>query len=228
MRGSSQNRQRSRATLRVGVLLSLWLHAGAAASEDTTCPLRPDDCAALLTHRAEPSSAPLDEPQVTYREVSGEAGFTLIASGDLVLEAAAPLVWDVLGDFEAWPRFIPNLEAVEIEPAGEGRWRVREYTRAIGMRFSFTTLRTVDPSLGLLWEHLDRSQPSDFAGVSSFWQMLPLAADRTLVRLHTRIAPGFYIPGFLRRNVLGSSVPQSLRALADEVARRADLAVAAR
>ncbi len=137
------------------------------------------------------------------------------------LHAPIELVWQVLTDFAAWPRFMPALERVEVEPRSEALLAIRYQTRQMGLEIGFTALTRVDGAALRMESSLDPEGRHDIAAMRSAWQLTPLPDGRVRVELHSDLDSGRPVPGFVERRMLRDSVAETVAALAREVGRRA-------
>jgi ribosome-associated toxin RatA of RatAB toxin-antitoxin module len=142
------------------------------------------------------------------------------ADGAVELQAPVELVWQVLTDFAAWPRFMPALERVEVEPRGDTLLAIRHETRQMGIDIRFTTLTRVDAASLRVESSLDPDLRHDIAAMHSAWQVTQLGGGRVRVALRSDLDSGQPLPGFVERRVVRDSVSETVKALAREVGRR--------
>jgi uncharacterized protein YndB with AHSA1/START domain len=135
------------------------------------------------------------------------------AQGELQIEAAPEVVWDVISDLERWPSWIPDIKSVAVDgPLAPGtvfRWRSRSASLT-------STLATVDPPRELGWTgrtmgiravHVFRFEPREggtLARSAESW-------DGLLAKL---------LKGYSRRT-LGKGIRDWLALLKAEAERRA-------
>jgi ribosome-associated toxin RatA of RatAB toxin-antitoxin module len=147
-------------------------------------------------------------------------------SGELYLVDAVMVVpfspreaWDVLTDFDAMARFVPNLEVsrvtsrsgdrLQVEQRGVARWGPLSQT--------FTTVREIE--LQPIDEVRSKSIGGSLRQVSSVTRFAA-AAGGTEIRHHVEFAMDTWMPSFLARPFLQHEVREQFDAVVGEMLRR--------
>lgn len=123
----------------------------------------------------------------------------------------------VLTDFEAYPNFLPDLQAVEVIRAAPGDWEVRFSLRLI--RPLVYTLRLMAPDpLSLQWSLVEGA----FKANDGSWTLEPLdGGARTRATYTIDVGMGLYVPGNIVRSLSERSLPDTLSRFKAEIERRA-------
>jgi len=137
------------------------------------------------------------------------------------LDAPVELVWHVLTDFAAWPRFVPNLKRIDVVGDAQQPTALRYSTESIGIAIGFTARTDVRADLHRLDLALDESAPNDIAAMRASWQLTPLGGDRVRIQFRSAIETGQPVPEFIQRRVMRASVEETIRNFTSEVERRA-------
>ena len=135
------------------------------------------------------------------------------------LDAPVELVWRVLTDFAAWPRFVPNLKHIDVLGDAQQPTALRYSTESIGIVIGFTARTEVHADLHRLDLALDESAPSDIAAMRASWQLTPLGGDRVRIQFRSAIETGQPVPEFIQRRVMRASVEETIRNFTSEVER---------
>lgn len=217
------HRQTSRLCLR-SLILSLALVIGENAFAET-CPL----------DRAICESAASLEPLETSERERVEAGEIVLRHGQMgdtktrtvsvavIVPARPEQVWAVITDFESWPQFVPHLDEVEVDRSQEatGIVDVAESASVMWTEISFATRRYLSSDNRSMWVELDRSKHHDIGDVAGIWQLEPIrGGEQTLLRVKSAVDTGKPLPAFVERMLAAKSLPESVRAVANEVERR--------
>ena len=136
-------------------------------------------------------------------------------SDSITVNAPTGAVMRVIGDYESYPRWQPEiLEAEVLETDDEGRGRLVRYrvdakvfTAAYVLRYSYTdtTIR---------WELAESDQLRKLDGS---YDLAPVDAERTDVSYQLEVVPTMRMPGMLRRQAAKRIVDGALRGLKQRV-----------
>jgi len=120
--------------------------------------------------------------------VEGAQGFVLVP---LPIEAA----YAMMTDYKRFPRWMDDLDAVTMvtwNGTTEAVVGNRLETQFKTIRYA---LRRYHERPRRVWWHLDSG---DLARVEGGYDFYPVAERQTLIRFHTLVDPGFWVPGFVR------------------------------
>ncbi len=103
----------------------------------------------------------------------------------IVAEAPAAVVYDLIAEVGNWPRiFPPTIHAEQVE-AGAGAERIRIWATANGTAKNWTSHRTLDPDRLRITFRQEISAPP-VAAMGGAWVLEPLTAESSRIRLrHT-------------------------------------------
>lgn len=147
--------------------------------------------------------------------------------GAVVVEAPADLVWQVLTDFQAWPRFVPGLRRLTVEADAAGRVALRHETGRLGWRIDFTARTRVDAEARRLELFLDERRTNDLAAMEASWQVTELPGGRVRVAFASVLDSGQPVPRFVARRLLREAVAETVESFRREVEHRAGVRRAA-
>ena len=132
------------------------------------------------------------------------------------IDAPAERVMEVITDFGGYPRFLPDMRAVEVLESGADRWVVRFTLHVI--RDLIYTLELVrrDP-LHLSWSQVEGAFRVNEGG----WVLEPLdEGRRTRATYALDVRVGMFVPGSIVRSLLDESLPDTLARFKVEAERR--------
>ena len=141
-------------------------------------------------------------------------------AGAMVVEAGPDHAWDVLTDFEAWPRFVPHIDAVSVRTGSDGL-HIQQTMKLFWQTFEYTVVGALASGSGRIELDLDRSEPSDFDRLEARFDVARLRDGRTLVSFYSDLEAGVALPAWVKRAIARSTVPGTLVAIRGEIERRA-------
>lgn len=137
-----------------------------------------------------------------------------------IISYPAALVWSVVTDVEARPKFIPGVKGVRIVRVDGNRIWVAQHLRFFLVNIRYQVVDTLDPDRGIVVWTLDKSVDHDIADSSGSWQIAPLPSQATLVRYRAWIDTGRPVPRFIADFFIKRSLPKIVGGLRSEVQRR--------
>ncbi len=170
---------------------------------------------------ADPVPDRVDEPIVIVAAVDGPIDGQVEAVIDIPTSPSA--VWSVLTDCIGAPAFLPNLrECSIIEAAPDGSSDVREHRVASWASF-LPDMRSVFRSDYVVERSITFQRTAgDLEHLEGTWSIRPIEGGAaTRVTYLARVGFNPFVPGFLVRRSLASSVPAFLKTIRDEAIRRA-------
>jgi uncharacterized protein YndB with AHSA1/START domain len=130
-------------------------------------------------------------------------------------------VWEVLTDFESWPRFMPHLISTQITRRDGRRQWVEQRFRILLSPMRHTTVYELDPRSGRLSWELDLEQAHDIASSRGTWQLAPADEGRsTLLHYASSVDSGREVPAFVERMLVERSLDDLFASLRSELGRR--------
>jgi ribosome-associated toxin RatA of RatAB toxin-antitoxin module len=143
------------------------------------------------------------------------------AAAAVLLPHPPEQVWEVLTDFESWPRFMPHLTSTQItRREGRHEW-VEQRFRILLSPMRHTTVYELDALNGRLSWELDLEQAHDIASSRGMWQLAPADEGRsTLLRYASSVDSGREVPGFIERMLVERSLDDLFASLRSELGRR--------
>ncbi len=171
-----------------------------------------DDWHALT--RGEIVTSTTSEPQADGSVQSNVESSAIIAS-------PATQVWSVVADFEARPKFIPDLKEMRVMRVDGNRLWLAERVRFFLVNIRYQVVATLDAERGLATWILDTTVQHDIAGNHGSWQIAPLpSGQETLVQYQAWVDSGRPVPRFIADFLIKRSLPKVIEGLRHEVQRR--------
>jgi ribosome-associated toxin RatA of RatAB toxin-antitoxin module len=138
-----------------------------------------------------------------------------------VISYPAALVWGVLTDVEARPKFIPGVKEVSVVRVEGNHLWVKEHLRIFLKNIRYQVVDVFEPEQGRVSWTLDKSVAHDIADTAGSWQIASLPSGRdTLVRYRAWVDTGRPVPRFIADFLLRWSLPKIAGGLRSEVRRR--------
>lgn len=163
--------------------------------------------------------------EVATREVPGAtdgSGVGRAVSAAGIVAASPEELWEVLTDWASYPRFMPNIADTRIRRLEGGRAWLSQHLRVFFTDVRYGAIWELEPEIGQLRFALDPDVPHDIAAQEGSWRLTPLPnGGGTLVRYEARVDTGRAVPEFVQTALTRRSLPGLIRAVREEVARRA-------
>ncbi len=132
------------------------------------------------------------------------------------IDASPERVMEVITDFAAYPRFLPDMRAVEVLESGADRW-VARFTLHVIRDLVYTLELTRPDPLRLSWSQVE----GVFSANDGGWELEPLDEGRRTRATYTLdVRVGMFVPGSIVRSLLDQSLPDTLARFKDEAERR--------
>ncbi len=142
------------------------------------------------------------------------------ATAAIIVDAPLKDIWAVISDKEGAPDFVKNLKNATIVEQ-KGNTALVEQTVKIGMlkEVTYVIKNVSNPPNGMTFSR----HSGDLKAIDGYWRLYPIEkGKKTLVVYRLGLKPGFAVPAFMIKNSLKSSLPEALREVRGEVARRAN------
>ena len=137
----------------------------------------------------------------------------------MTVECSAEDVYDVVTDFENYPKWVTGLKKIKVLETFEdsGRGKVVEFfVGAMGLSVSYTLSYTVDEPKQVDWISI----AGGIKSIVGQYKITPAADGKTLVQYTLDVDAGFGIPGPVRKAVtnliIGAALPDLKRYLEKE------------
>lgn len=169
---------------------------------------------ALLALAVKPARAAVETRIDVFRN-----GEIYVVEAVLVVPVSPHEAWDVLTDFDAMARFVPNLESSRITGRSGDRLQVeqRGVARWGPLSQSFTMIREIE--LQPIDEVRSKSTGGSLRQVSSVTRFAATAGG-TEVRHHVEFSMDSWMPAFLAQPFLQHEVREQFDAVVGEMLRR--------
>lgn len=131
-----------------------------------------------------------------------------------IIDAPPRAVFEVITDFEAYPRIFPEFREVEVLE-DEGEEAVVRFRAHFGIDLDYT-LRIKRSFPAVSWTLVE----GDLKDSQGSWSLVAEGEGTTRVTYRLAAAVGFYVPRFVSDRLVAASLPPTLDKLAAEVARR--------
>ncbi|MGE5319911.1 MAG: SRPBCC family protein [Hyphomicrobiaceae bacterium] len=157
--------------------------------------------------------------EVKVRTALAPDGKTIQVVVALALPISRDVVWEVLGDYENMPHFVPDIRATRLIDVKPGRIRVEIEGVARLVFLEFPTSTTLDVAYPR-----DGSIAIDsVAGNLAVHGVVRVQGDGTSTRVdyQVRIAPDFWLPPLIGDFLIGRQIKRQFEAMVAEMHRRA-------
>ena len=135
-----------------------------------------------------------------------------------MIDAPPRAVYDVVVDYENYPKYMPEMLKVTIEDR-EGTAQIVEFCCDFGKKMTYSLRIDHDEAnLKTHWTYVG----GDLKDSTGGWRFVP-ELNGTRVFYEVNVTVGFLVPKFISDRLIGGSVPKMLEQLKVEVARRAQL-----
>lgn len=164
--------------------------------------------------------AAAEDPRITVTP----RGEVYEVRGEFSVPVANHIAWHVLSDYEHIPSFVSSMKSSVVQSREGSRLRLRQRATA----GAFLVRRTVEVDLEVTEEPGRRIafhdvDGRDFRLYSGAWTIAP-SPSGSVVSYVLVARPRAALPGFVGRNVMGSSARRLLEEVRDEMMRRSMLA----
>jgi hypothetical protein len=195
---------------RVGAVLlaALLVQGGAALAQPALPRERPASAQALLDGQPEDLRTELMEERLVLLPSDGLPEGQVEA---LVLFSQPPeRVWALLLQRERQKEFRPELTTLSVIERSESGLVEEQHLKIAFLSVGYRLLDHFYPATHTFTWELDPTFESTLQHVSGYWELHPLAGDRTLARFGTRVSVSPAVPGFLQNGITRKNVPQTL------------------
>jgi carbon monoxide dehydrogenase subunit G len=137
-----------------------------------------------------------------------------------VLAAPAPLVWQVLTDYERLPRFVPGISRsivrqrdgnrVRLDQSGEARFLVFSYPIEVQLEVTEAPLQWV----------VSRAVGGNLRRMYGRYELHPDAQRGTVLLYTGEIVPDFSLPRFIGTAAVRGMIERQFTAMVEEIERR--------
>lgn len=135
----------------------------------------------------------------------------------IVIEAPPRAVYDVVVDYESYPKFMPEMKQVVIEDR-EGTAQVVEFTCDYGKTMTYSLrIEHDEAALSTRWTYVG----GDLKDSTGGWRFVAEPNGGTRVHYDVNVTVGFMVPKFISDRLIGGSVPKMLEQVKNEVLKRA-------
>lgn len=139
------------------------------------------------------------------------------ATRTIEIDVPPEQVMSVITDFDSYPEFLPEMEAIHVLRAEPPEWEVRFTVRVI-RQLVYTLHLVQDDPLRLRWSMIEGVFRANDGG----WTLAPLdEGRRTHATYDIDLKVGVYVPANIVHSLVNRSLPDTLVRFRDEAARRA-------
>ncbi|MFQ5794526.1 MAG: SRPBCC family protein [Candidatus Bipolaricaulia bacterium] len=179
-----------------------------------------------------PSASAIAEEQMLSPEQQRrlDQGEVLVLKADLVAglsEGLAQVIIDRPWE-EVWlaivpienQTYLPRVREIRVLEQSGSAYRARLVLGFLWWRIGYTLHLQADrDGRRLTWE-IDPDADNDLNYTSGYWELVPLATDRTLVTYYVALDIGYTIPGFIEDYLVRRDLPDVLHRLRERVMSR--------
>jgi len=138
------------------------------------------------------------------------------ARQQIEIDATPEAVMAVITDYEAYPRFLPEMEEAVVVSQEEGAWEVRFAVKVV-RRFSYTLRLVQESPLTVRWTLVEGAFKVNEGG----WDLVALDdGQRTHATYSIDLQVGMFVPGNILRSLVERSLPDTVRRFKEEAERR--------
>ena len=149
---------------------------------------------------------------------SSDRSVSYVVAG-LIVPHSADKVWSVVNDTEGAPRYIEGLESARILQSSGTEALIEQKMKVKGMPGTFTYVVKQNSVPGQKLEFKKHSGPAK--AFNGGWWLYPINnGQQTLLIYGLHLNPGLMAPKSLVQNSLSQKIPETLRAIRNEVVRR--------
>lgn len=216
--------------MRLALLCSMMLPLAKTSSAQLPAALASPACVACEVDAAQWRERYSDddwrqilEGEVVVSDTKDESSETLegMVRADALIRHPPKQVWHVLTDFESRSEYISDVEKIDVVRREGNRVWADEHLRFLFVDVRFRVVNTIDPETGSISWELDETMPHDIENTEGTWRITPFSGgDQTLLSYRARVDTGRAVPGFIESFLLTRSLPEFIRSLRGEVARR--------
>jgi ribosome-associated toxin RatA of RatAB toxin-antitoxin module len=139
------------------------------------------------------------------------------AEKDVEVEASPEAFFDVIWEFEEYPKFITGIAATRILSRDEKNVHVEVTARLMGIPFRYELGCERDGSRKIWWKRVAGA----FARAEGAWTLVEQRNGRVKIHYENAVDPGVPAPGFIIKYVLETSLPRLLAEVRARVEARA-------
>ncbi|MBI3722939.1 SRPBCC family protein [bacterium] len=134
---------------------------------------------------------------------------------DTIVDAPPRAVWDVVTDYESYPRFFPEFTEVSIIDT-DGTAKIVEFTCDFGKKVTYTLrIEHDEKNLTTRWTYVG----GDLKDSQGGWQFKE-EGGKTKVGYDVDAKVGFFVPKMISDRLVANNVPKMFEQLKGEVQKR--------
>ncbi len=126
----------------------------------------------------------------------------------IVIDASPERVYKVITQFEEYPEFLPEVEAVEAQCLGDDHWQATQTIRVI-KKLVYTVELTGVPYKELRWHLI--SEEGLLTTNSGSWELTELPDGQTRANYTLDIVIRGFVPPSLQSSLTAASLPAMLK-----------------
>lgn len=136
---------------------------------------------------------------------------------EVVIDEPPRAVWDVVVDYENYPKFFPEFKSCQVIDR-DGTAQIVEFSADYGKLVTYTLrIEHDEAKLKTRWSYVG----GDLKDSTGGWEFQDAGGGKTRVLYDVDAAIGFFVPKFVVDRLTKGNVPKMFEQLKGEVARRA-------
>lgn len=124
----------------------------------------------------------------------------------IIINAPREKVYEVIADFEGYPKFLPETKEVSIEKAS-AKEVVATFTLQMIKEVSCTLRFKMTRPSGISWTLVEGEMITDNKGS---WKLKKLSPRKTEVKYTIDVSFGLLVPGFISKMLMENNLPKML------------------
>jgi ribosome-associated toxin RatA of RatAB toxin-antitoxin module len=129
------------------------------------------------------------------------------AEREVEVEASPEVFFDLVWDFERYPRFVSGVAAIQVLSREPNDIHIEITAKLMGIPFRYELACTREDSKSVRWQRVAGA----FARAEGAWTYLGHHEGRSRFRYENAVDPGMPAPGFIVQYVLDSALPKLMR-----------------
>jgi len=139
-----------------------------------------------------------------------------VATESIEIKAKPKACYDVITDFESYPKFLSDVTNTVIDKKSKNQFVVT-YTLDLIKKISYTLKLTGNPHKSLKWDFIKGDVMKSNSGK---WVIEEVKPNLTKCTYSIEINLGLFVPGAIARRLVGTSLPSMLRSFKKRIEGR--------
>ena len=120
-------------------------------------------------------------------------------------------VWDVLVDYESYPKFMPRVETVILEFSEGDRYGLHMTLKVLLKKVQFHIIRDRNFEAGTIRYALDKKKKNDIEDIFGGWTIIPHGKGKCILAYTVAVDSGMFLPKSLQDYLTKKDLPELVR-----------------